>query len=138
MTSRYLFKTLTSIQLFIFLMFFFAGLFMFAMSRPFGPETATNLEKSGLIALLISPLWLIPLVGIWKRARWAWWLGLIVNFLSFGIAYWALIYSQPDADWTSIIGVCLFLAAAVLHLLSRPRSWIPNRQHGSVISKKVV
>lgn len=138
MTSRYLFKALASIQLFIFLMFFFAGLFMFAMSRPFGPETASSLEKSGSIALLISPLWLIPLVGIWKRARWAWWLGLIVNILSFGTVYWALIYSQPEAEWTSIIGVCLFLAAAVLHLLSRPGSWTANRQPGAVISRKVV
>ena len=137
MTSRYLFKALTSIQLFIFMMFFFAGLFMFAMSRPFGPETASSLEKSGSIALLISPLWLVPLVGIWIRARWAWWLGLTVNLLSFALAYWALIYSQPDAEWASIAGVCLFLLAAVLHLLSRPGSWVSDRQNGSVVLKKV-
>jgi hypothetical protein len=133
MATRFWFKALALMQFLIFLMFFLAGLYMLAMSNSSrtDPEAVHGLQRSSMISLAICPLWLIPLIGIWQRWRWSWWMGLAVNLASFAIFFWALTYHEPSIDWVAMSGPAVFLIIAILHLFSRPSSWRSIGQSGS-------
>jgi hypothetical protein len=141
MVNRYLFKALSLMQFLIFLIFFVAGLYLFVMSQSsrsaeFG-EAAT-VEKHAIIAIVVSLFFLGSLIGVWRRERWAWWTGLIVNVLCFAVFYWALIYKQADVEFTNILIPLLFFITSVLYLLSRPESWKSIAKGDSVLFKKAI
>src|SRR5512146_382545 len=126
MANRYLFKALSLMQFLIFLMFFVAGLYLFAMSMSsraaeFGE--AASVERHAIIAIAVSLFFLGPLIGISRRERWGWWSGLAVNVVCLAISYWAMIYNQPDVGFGAMMWPILFFVTAVLHVLSRPESW---------------
>ncbi|MDT8069223.1 MAG: hypothetical protein ROO76_13740 [Terriglobia bacterium] len=141
MANRYLFKALEFMQFLIFLMFFVSGMYLFAMSR--SPRSAdfgeaSTVARHGTIAIAVSFFFLAPLIGVWRRERWGWWAGLVVNVLCLGISYWALVYKQTDVGWGSWVGPLLFFVTVLLHLLSRPESWKTIQQDDSVLFKKTV
>src|SRR5689334_19076239 len=111
MRNRYFFKALSLMQFLIFLMFFISGVYLFAMSQSsraaeFGD--ASTVERHAIIAVVVSLFFLGALIGVWRRERWAWWVGLVVNIICLGIFYWALIYKQPDIEFTNILFPLLF------------------------------
>ena len=141
MRNRYFFKALSLMQFLIFLMFFVSGMYLFAMSKSsraadFGD--AATVGRNALISLAVSLFFLAPLIGIWRRERWAWWVGLAVNLFCFAISYWALVYKQANWSWDAMIGPILFFVTAVLHLLSRPESWKLIDRSDSMLFKKTV
>lgn len=138
MVNRYLFKALSLMQFLIFLIFFVAGLYLFAMSQSsraaeFG-ETG-SVERHAIIAIVVSLFFLGSLIGVWRRERWAWWTGLLVNVACLVVFYWALVYKQPEVGFTNILFPLLFFITAVLYLLSRPRSWKSLAKGDSVLFK---
>lgn len=141
MVNRYLFKTLSSLQFLIFLLFFVAGLYLFAMSMSskaadFGD--AASVERHGIISVAVSLFFLGPLIGIWRRERWGWWCGLTVNLVCLAIAYWVMIYKQSGITVGAMMWPVLFFVVVVLHLLSRPDSWKSISKGDSVLFKKTV
>ena len=141
MANRYLFKALSLMQFLTFLMFFVAGIYLFVMSQSsraveFGE--ATSVERHAIIALAVSLFFLGPLVGVWRRERWGWWSGLVVNLLCLGIAYWVMIYKQSNIGFGAIMWPALFFVTVVLHLLSRPGSWRSIARGDSVLFRNTV
>ncbi len=139
--NRYFFKALTLMQFLIFLMFFVSGLYLFAMSKSarvaeFG--NASSVERNAVAAIVVSLLFLGPLIGIWRRERWAWWIGIAVNLVCFAVWYWGLIYNKSDVGWLVVIIAMLFLLSVILHLLSRPESWKSIERGDSVLFKRTV
>jgi len=125
MQNRFLFKTLLFAEFGIFFMFFAVGLYLLALAQSprSTPDTIAGMQRTSTACLIICPLWLIPTVGIRMHAAWAWWTGLVVNLLVFGIATWAFSSGQAQTDWSDMIGPGIFLLIAILHLLSRPAQW---------------
>ncbi|HEU5400174.1 MAG TPA: hypothetical protein VFU86_02385 [Terriglobales bacterium] len=141
MANRYFFKALSFLQFFIFLIFFVAGLYLFAMSMsPRAAEfgEASTVEKHAFAAIAVSLFFLGPLIGIWRRQRWGWWSGLAINLICLGIAYWVMIYKQSDIGFGAVIWPTIFFVTVILHLLSRPASWKAISRSDSVLFKKVV
>lgn len=141
MANRYLFKALEFMQFLIFLMFFVSGMYLFAMSRsPRSAEfgEAATVERHGVLAVIVSLFFLVPLIGVWRRERWGWWSGLVVNLFCLAISYWALVYKQTDVGVGSWAGPVLFFVTALLHVLSRPESWKSIQQGDSMLFKKTV
>ncbi len=139
--NRYLIKALSSMQFLIFLMFFAAGLYLFAMSMSsraaeFGD--AASVERHAIVAIAVSLFFLGPLIGIWRREAWGWWSGLAVNVVCLVISYWVMIYKQTDVGFGAIMWPVLFFVVTVLHLLSRPQSWKSIARDDSVLFKKAV
>jgi hypothetical protein len=139
MVNRFLFKALSLMQFLIFLIFFVAGLYLFAMSQSsraaeFG-EAAT-VEKHAIIAIVVSLFFLGSVIGVWRRERWAWWTGLVVNLVCLVVFYWALVYKQTDVGFTNILFPLLFFITSVLYLLSRPESWNSIAKGDSMLFKK--
>lgn len=66
-------------------------------------------------------------VGLWKRWRWTWWLGVVVNAL-FGIAIFADMVTDSNIDWDDFIPGFCFLAVAVLLLLPAVRRFFFRRE----------
>jgi len=141
MLNRYLFKALSLMQFLTFLIFFVAGLYLFAMSQSsrvgdFGD--ASTVEKHAIIAIVVSLFFLGPLIGVSRRERWAWWTGLVVNVVCLVVFYWALVYKQTDISVANILFPLLFFVTAVLYLLSRPETWKSIAKGDSVLFKKTV
>jgi hypothetical protein len=141
MVNRYLFKALEFMQFLVFLIFFVSGMYLFAMSRsPRAVEfgEAASVEKHAIAAIIVSLFFLGPLIGVWRRERWGWWSGLVVNLFCMAISYWALVYKQSDVSLASWVGPMLFFVTALLHVLSRPDSWKSIQPGDSVLFKKAV
>ena len=141
MVNRYLFKALSLMQFLIFLMFFISGMYLFAMSKSsrvaeFGD--AATVERHAIIAIVVSLFFLGALIGVWRRERWAWWAGLVVNVICLAIFYWALIYKQADVEFTNALFPLLFFITTVLYLLSRPESWKTIDRGDSMLLKKTL
>src|SRR5512143_1198537 len=141
MPNRYLFKALSLMQFLLFLMFFVSGMYLFAMSQSsraaqFGD--AATVGRNAMVSLAVSLFFLAPLIGIWRRERWAWWTGLVVNTVCLGVFYWAMVYNQPDVELIGIVFPALFFVTVVLHLLSRPESWKSIDRGDSMLFKKTV
>lgn len=125
MRRNVLFRTLLLSEFLVFLMFFSVGLYLFALSQSSktDPDAVHGLQFSSAICLLISPLWLIPTLGIRLKKAWAWWMGLVVNLSVCLLSAWALGFGQPSVEWGSMVGPAIFLIVTIQHLLSRPTSW---------------
>jgi hypothetical protein len=125
MQKRIFFRLLLVAQFFIFAILFAVGLYLFAMSESSktAPEAVGGMKASSAICLLLSPLWLVPTLGLRRKAPWAWWVGFTVNLFAFLFLAWAFGFSMMETDLSAIIFPGVFLAITILHLLSRPTSW---------------
>jgi hypothetical protein len=120
MQNRILFRLLLLGQFLLFLILFVVGLYLFAMSisNKTDPDAVGGMQRSSAICLLISPLWLIPAIGIRRKAPWAWWLGFVVNLAGCLFLSWAFNF-----DPSAMIFPAVFLVLTILHLSSRPTTW---------------
>jgi hypothetical protein len=125
MQNRVFFKLLLAAQFFIFAILFAVGLYLFAISESSktAPDAVAGMKSSSAICLLLSPLWLVPTVGIRRKAPWAWWIGFSVNLFAFFFLAWAFGFSAMEADISAITFPGVFLVITILHLLSRPTAW---------------
>lgn len=125
MQKRILFKLLLAAQFFIFAILFAVGLYLLAMSESSksAPDAVGPMKSSSAICLLLSPLWLIPSVGIRQKAPWAWWMGFTVNLFAFLFLGWAFGFRMMETDLSAITFPGAFLVITILHLLSRPTTW---------------
>lgn len=125
MQNRIFFKLLLAAQFFMFAMLFVVGLYLFAMSESSrtAPDAVGGMKSSSAICLLLSPLWLVPTIGIRRKAPWAWWVGFTVNLFAFLFLAWAFGFNTMEADLSAITFPGAFLVITILHLLSRPTTW---------------
>jgi hypothetical protein len=125
MQKRIFFKLLLAAQFFVFAILFAVGLYLFAMSESSrtAPDAVAGMKSSSAICLLLTPFWLVPTVGIRRKAPWAWWAGFTVNLFAFLFLTWAFGFSMMQADFSAIIFPGVFLVITILHLLSRPTTW---------------
>jgi hypothetical protein len=72
---------------------------------------------------MLSPLWLIPTIGIRKKAPWAWWVGFVVNLFACLILAWGFGLAMMETDISAVIFPGVFLVITILHLMSRPTTW---------------
>ena len=125
MPNRIFFKLLFWGEFFIFLILLAVGLYLFGVSQSSKalPDAIPDMQRTSAISLLISPLWLIPAVGIRRKAPWGWWVGFAINLFSFLLLTWVFGFNPADGDYSSLAFPGIFLVLTILHLLSRPTTW---------------
>jgi hypothetical protein len=125
MQNRIFFKFLFWGELFLFLILLAVGLYLFGLSQSSKalPDAIPGMQRTSAISLLISPFWLVPAVGIRRKAPWGWWVGLSVNLFAFLLLTWAFGFNPIDGDLSSIAFPGTFLVLTTLHLFSRPTTW---------------
>ena len=125
MPNRIFFKLLFWGEFFIFLILLAVGLYLFGVSQSSKalPEEIPDMQRTSAISLLISPLWLIPAVGIRRKAPWGWWVGFAINLFAFLFLTWAFGFNPADGDYSALTFPGIFLVLTILHLLSRPTTW---------------
>jgi hypothetical protein len=125
MPNRIFFKLLFWGEFFIFLILLAVGLYLFGVSQSSKalPDAIPDMQRTSAISLLISPLWLIPAVGIRRKAPWGWWVGFAINLFAFLLLTWVFGFNPADGDYSSLTFPAIFLVLTILHLLSRPTTW---------------
>ena len=125
MPNRIFFKLLFWSEFFVFLILLAVGLYLFGLSQSSKvlPEQIPGMQRTSAISLLISPFWLVPSVGIRRKAPWAWWLGFTINLFAFLFLAWVFGFNPVAGDLSSLTFPGTFLVITILHLLSRPTTW---------------
>ena len=125
MQNRILFRLLLMGEMFLFLILFAVGLYLFVVSESSktAPDAVGGMQRSSAFCLLLSPLWLVPAIGIRRKAPWAWWVGFVVNLAACLFLGWAFGFSQGELDVVALIFPGVFLVLTILHLSSRPTTW---------------
>lgn len=125
MHNRIFFKMLLWGQFFVFTILLAVGLYLFAVSQSSRTDSdlVPRMQTNSAICLLLSPLWLVPTIGIRRKSSWAWWVGFTVNLAACVLLAWALGFGTSDVDTSAYTFPGTFFILTILHLLSRPTNW---------------
>lgn len=102
-----------------------------------GPETLRGLSIGLAGAVGFAVIYAVAAVGIWRRWRWAWWLGVALNAVAAGVTLLEPI-TDRSVDWEDISVGLVMLAVTALLLLTPVRRWVfGKREAVAVLSDSV-